>query len=225
VALAIIGAGAGAATVMLLRHNSAGSPGTKTTSTGSATSPGTGTDAGAIGVPAIVVGINHSSTGPFPADFIPYSQAASATGTTGGFSIQYPNTWKVSRPATDQYQTLITNPAGDAYALLDLTAHTHPHDMLAEGAYIRDAEVPDHPGYEQIALVRHQIQGAPGAYWQFTFLNPDGVRMEALDLLWVGNTTAGQQSYAMYFTAPAADWVKVRPVFVDMARSFQMLPS
>jgi hypothetical protein len=222
VALAIIGAGAGAATVMLLRHNSAGSPGTKATSTGSAASPGTDT---AIGVPAIVVGINHSSTGPFPADFIPYSQAAGVTGTTGGFSMQYPNSWKASRPSANQYQTFVTNPAGDAYALLDLTAHTHPHDMLAEATYIRDAEVPDHPGYQQIALTRHQIQDAPGAYWQFSFLNPDGVRMEALDLLWVGKTTAGQQSYAMYFTAPAAQWVKIRPVFVDMARSFQMLPS
>lgn len=210
---------------MLLRHDSAGSPTTKTTSTGSVTSPGTDTDTGTIGVPTIVVGINHPSTGPFPADFTPYQQAASVTGTTGGFSMQYPNTWKISRPSAHPYQTFFTDPASGGYALLDLTAHTHPHDMLAEATYIRNAEVPDHPGYQQIALARHQIQGAPGAYWQFTFLNPDGVRMEALDLLWIAGTPAGQQSYAMYFTAPAAEWATIRPVFVDMARSFQTLPS
>ena len=80
---------------------------------------------------------------------------------------------------------------GEYPFLLDLTAHTHPHDMLAEGTYIRNAEVPFHPAYEQIALARHQIQDAPGAYWQFTFLNQDGVRMEALDLLWVALAAAG----------------------------------
>jgi eukaryotic-like serine/threonine-protein kinase len=224
VALAIIGAGAGAATVMLIRHNDAGSSGA--TSTGSGANPGTGIATGtAVGVPAIVSAINSPSSGPFPSDFTSYSQTASITGTAAGFSLQYPRSWQLTRPADDSYQTVITNRAGNAYVLLDLTKHTYPGNMLAEGTYIRNAEIKNHPGYLQIGLARHAIEGAPGAFWQFTFVNQNGVRQEALDLLWVASTSAGQQSYAMYFTAPAGQWARLRPVFVDIARSFQTVPS
>jgi hypothetical protein len=221
VALAIIGAGAGAATVMLLRHNDAGGSGTTGSSIGSGASSSTG-----AAVPALVAAINNPSSGPYPNGFTAYTQAAGVTGTTAGFSLQYPDTWTPSRPPGDTFQTRFTNPAGDAYALLDLTAHKYPGDMLKEGTYIRNAEANDndHPNYVGIALARHDIQGAPGAYWQFTYTNANGVRLEALDLLWVASTAAGQQSYAMYFSAPAAQWSKFRPIFVDMARSFQTVP-
>jgi hypothetical protein len=220
VALAIIGAGAGAATVMLLRHNNAGSPGTKATS-GSSASTATG-----AAVPALVSAINNPSSGPYPNDFTAYSQAASVAGTTAGFALQYPGTWSSSRPPSDTFQTRFTNPAGDAYALVDLTPHKYPGNMLEEGTYIRNAEANDndHPNYVELGLARHDILSAPGAYWQFTYTNLDGVRLEALDLLWVATTPAGQQSYAVYFSAPAAQWSKFRPIFVDMARSFQTVP-
>jgi aminoglycoside phosphotransferase (APT) family kinase protein len=221
-ALAIIGAGAGAATVMLLRHDNSASPGGTTPSTGASTGTVLGSD---TAVPALVAAINNPSSGPYPSDFTAYAQSASVAGTTAGFAIQHLSTWSATRSPTDSFQTYFTNPAGDAYALLDLTAHTYPGDMLKEGTYIRNAERDKHPDYLQIALARHVILGASGAYWQFTYLSPtSGVRLEALDLLWVASTPAGQQSYALYFSAPAAQWGRFRPIFVDMARSFQTVP-
>jgi len=215
-ALAIIGAGAGAATIMALRHNNSGTAGASAASTATAGS--------ASGNLNLIQAINHPSSGPFPIGFVPYQQAASVTGTKAGFSLQRPGGWKTVRLAGNVYETYLEDPDANAYVLVDLTPHTYPRNMLAEARYIRNSSAGFHPGYQQLDLLPLRIRGAAGSYWKFTYLD-QGIRQEVLDLLWVGDTSAGQQSYAMLFTAPAAQWDKMRPTFVSEAESFSTLPS
>jgi hypothetical protein len=223
IALAIIGVGAGAITVTLLRHSGGGkSPDASSTTQGptggSSTSTGTATGTGALD---IIQAINSPSSGPFPSGFTGYTLQASAVGTTAGFSLSYPGSWSVQRSS---YQTYFRDPDLNAWVLIDLTPHTYPGDMLREARYIKFNSASIHPGYVQLTLARLTIRGAPGSYWKFTYTD-NGVPQEVLDLLWVQNTSAGNQSYAMYFTAPAASWGALRPTFTAIAQSFEPVTS
>jgi serine/threonine protein kinase len=215
IALAIIGVGAGVVTVTLLRHSGNGNNSAASSTTQSPTArPSASTAAGALD---IIQGINSPSSGPFPSGFTSYTLPASAVGANAGFSLSYPGSWAVQR---NSYQTYFRSPALNAYVLVDLTPHTFPGDMLREARYIKLHSASAHPGYAQLALTRLSIRGAPGSYWKFTYTD-DGVTQEVLDLLWVQNTSAGDQSYAMYFTAPAASWSALRTTFTAIAQSFQ----
>jgi len=218
-ALAIIGAGAGAATVFALRQSSSTTAATAGASTSpqgtggaSATAPGAGTSA-----PDDIAKALDSPSSTAPAGFTRYTLPPSSAGTTAGFALSYPSAWTVSRSG---YQTYFRDPALNAYVLVDLTPHTFPGDMLREARYIKLRSTSGHPGYRQLGTIsRLSIRGAAGAQWRFTYTNTGGPQ-EALDLLWVASTSAGSQSYAMYFTAPAANWASLRPMFSAMAQSF-----
>jgi len=199
---------------MALRHNSGGTTGESATST-------SGAGSGALD---IIQAINSPSDGPFPTGFVPYKQPASITATTAGFTIERPGGWKPVRLTGNVYETYLEDPDANTYVLVDLTPHTYPKDMLAEARYIRNNSASFHPGYQQLDMMRLKIRGAAGAYWKFTYLD-QGTRQEVLDLLWVADTSAGQQSYAMLFTAPEAQWNQMRPIFVSEAQSFTTLPS
>jgi hypothetical protein len=225
-ALAVIGAGAGAATVMALRHHTTNSPGT-----GQSSGASTGTGAGTATLPSsalqLVDAINmpKSATGPLPSGFTSYSQSSSITGTTAGFQIAYPAAWSVSKRSSRQWRS--QSPDNIAtYMLVDLTPHTYPYDMLREAKYIRDQSIAEghFPGYKEIGLSRLQIRSAPGAVWKFTWDN-NGISQEVLDLVWVAHTSTGPQSYALYFTSPTADWNAMHPVFDEEAETFSTLPS
>ena len=51
----------------------------------------------------------------------------------------------------------------------------------------------------------------------------NGVSQEAIDLLFVLQTPAGAQSYALYMTAPASMWNQMRPIFDEEAETFAPL--
>jgi eukaryotic-like serine/threonine-protein kinase len=230
IALAIIGAGAGAATVMLVRHSGSGkSPGASSTTQGASSSTvstpqSTASTPAAVGAYSklnIIDAIDASSTGPFPAGFTGYKlPASSVAGAKAGFSLSYPASWTVRASG---YQTYFQDPYLNAYVLVDLTPHTYPGDMVHEAQFIKRRSASAHPGYKQAgAITSWTIRGAPGSYWKFTYDQGD-VAQEVLDMLWVGNTSAGNQSYAMYFTAPEATWAKMRAQFSTIAESFQAL--
>ena len=219
IALAVIGVGVGAAVVMLLRHSGSGnSAGASAT-----TPPASATAAASGGYPTvdIIHAIDMPSSGPFPAGFTGYMLQPTTIGTTAGFSLSYPGSWSIRRAG---YQTYFQDPALNAYVLVDLTPHTFPGDMLREARYIKAQSADAHPGYQQIgAITRWPIRGAAGSYWKFTY-DDGGVTQEVLDLLWVASTPAGDQSYAMYFTAPYPYWNHMRPVFAAIAESFKPTP-
>jgi serine/threonine protein kinase len=227
--LAIIGAGAGAATVVLLHQNHSGPPhGGPTVSvsaSGPATSPG-GTPASspAGGLPPatlqIVNAVNMPATGALPGGWTTISQP-SAANETAGFSIAAPTAWKAT---TTGFQTYLRSPADpNTNILIDLTPHTYPNNMVQEAAYIEQQSIPHFPGYHRIGLHATTIRSTPGAYWKFTWDN-QGVQQEAIDLLFVLQTSAGPQSYALYMTAPKATFDQTRPIFDEQAETFKPLP-
>ena len=222
-ALAIIGAGAGAATVVLLHHNNSGSPhsGGTSSATGSASGSSAATLPSAKNAPQIVDAINVPATGPLPNGFTTISQPAAAN-ETAGFSVAAPTSWKES---TSGYQTYLRDRAEpNTNILIDLTPHTYPNDMLREAQYIEARSIPDFPGYHRVGLAALNIRGTPGAYWKFTWTDA-GVAQEAIDLLFVLQTSAGPQSYALYMTAPERLFAQIRPIFDEEVETFATLPS
>jgi hypothetical protein len=97
--------------------------------------------------------------------------------------------------------------------------------MLAEAMYIRNQSLAEghFPGYRQLNLQRLTIRGRPGAFWKFTWMDK-GVQEEVLDLLYIADTTAGPQSYALYFTAPVSQWDAMHTTFDEQAETFAPLP-
>jgi len=228
VVLVVVGAIAGATTVVLLRHSTTSStPVGHTSSPGStpATGPGSASTSagGGATLPSastqIVDAINMIRTGPLPAGFTTYSQPA-ASNESAGFSLAAPSNWASSASG---YQTYLRDPSANANILIDLTPHTFPNDMVHEAQYIKANSLNRFPGYSEIGLKATNIRGTPGAYWKFTW-DDQGVQQEVIDLLFVLQTPAGSQSYALYMTAPAALWTQLRPVFDEMAETFATVP-
>ena len=211
-ALAIVGAGAGAATVVLLNQNHSTTPPTtpSTSATGS-------TPAGGSTLPAanLITAINQPLTGPPPAGYRSYSKPASGT-ETAGFSIDRPSNWTVTQKGA--FQTYLTDPGTTTNLLVDLTPHTYPGNMVEEAQYIESRSIPAFPGYKRINLQALTIRNTPGAFWKFTWMK-NGVEQEALDLLFIQD----QQSYALYATAPASQWQQLQATFDEELRTFAPL--
>ena len=214
VLLAVLGAGAGAATIVLLRHGTTGTP------LGGSSSPATSSLAPADTAPQIVNAINEQTTGPLPAGWTRLTRPATGT-ETAGFTIGAPPRWTDS---TTGFQTYLYDPSANANILIDLTPHTFPNDMLREAQYIRNQSLVQNrfPGYLGVGLQAETIRGTHGAWWKFTWVDK-GVNQEAIDLLFVLDTKAGAQSYALYMTAPQGMWNQMRPIFDEEAETFAPL--
>jgi len=225
VALAIVGAAAGAGTVVLLHQGHSGSPqGQGQTGTGTGSAPGSASGSSSASLPPptlqIIDAINKPATGSLPSGFTMTSQPA-ASNETAGFTIAVPPSWQKS---TSGHQTYLTDPAdSNTNVLIDLTPHTYP-DMLREAQYIEAQSIPRFPGYHRVGMAATQVRGTTGAWWKFTW-NKKGVQQEALDLLFVLHTPAGSQSYALYVTAPESKFDQMRPTFDEEAETFATLPS
>jgi eukaryotic-like serine/threonine-protein kinase len=201
VALALLGAAAGAATILLLRNDTGASASLAPAST----------------APQIVNAINEPVTGALPAGWRTYSyQPTSAE--KAGFRIAAPTSWAASVSGD---QTYLKDPSVNANILIDLTPHTFPNDMFREAEFIRDQALSEDrfPGYSLLGLAAIPIRGTPGSYWKFTWID-QGVRQEAIDLLFVWPTSSGRQSYALYMTAPASMWNQMRPTFDEEVETF-----
>jgi hypothetical protein len=216
-ALAIIGAAAGAGTVVLLHQGHSGSP------HGTGTVSGSASGSSSASLPPstlqIVDAINKPATGPLPSGFTMISQPA-ASNETAGFTIAAPTNWQQS---TSGYQTYLTDPTdANTNILIDLTPHTYP-DMLREAQYIEAQSIPHFPGYKRVGMQASNVRGTTGSWWKFTW-NKKGVQQEALDLLFVLHTSKGPQSYALYVTAPESKFDQMRPIFDEEVETFATLP-
>jgi eukaryotic-like serine/threonine-protein kinase len=219
-ALAVLGAAAGATTVVLLTHKTTSPPnGISSTGTATGSASATGATPPPGTAPQIIDAINMPKTGPLPAGFTTYSQPA-ATNENAGFSLAEPTGWT---PSASGYQTTLRDPAVNANILIDLTPHTYPNDLVEEAQYIKRNSLSRFPGYSQLGLAGINIRGTPGSYWKFTW-DDQGVRQEVIDLLFILNTPAGSQSYALYMTAPEAMWSQLRPVFDEEVETFTPQP-
>jgi len=221
-ALAIVGAAAGAATVVLLHQGHSGSPQGQGTGTGSASGSASGSSSATLPAPTlqIIDAINKPATGPLPSGFTTTSQPAAAN-ETAGFSIAAPTSWQKT---TSGYQTYLRDPAdANINILIDLTPHTY-QDMLQEARYVERQSIPRFPGYHRVGLAATNVRGVTGSWWKFTW-NNKGVPQEALDVLFVKDTSAGPQSYALYMTAPESKFDQLRPTFDEEVETFATLPT
>jgi eukaryotic-like serine/threonine-protein kinase len=217
--LAVLGAGAGAATIVLLRHGTTSTPSGQGSSPPVSSSAPTGTGTLPPATLQIVDAVN-TRPGGLPSGWATFTYHATGT-QTAGFTIARPTSWLQS---TTGNQTYLRDPSANANILIDLTPHTFPNDMLREAEYIRDQSLAKNrfPGYIQLGLAAETIRGTPGAWWKFTWVD-NGVTQEAIDLLFVLQTPAGPQSYALYMTAPASMWSQMRPIFDEQVETFNPL--
>jgi len=220
VLLAVLGAGAGAATIVLLRHGTTSTPNGQ----GSSNPPYSSSAPGGTGTlpPATlqIVDAVNTRPGALPSGWATVTHHPTGT-EAAGFTIAEPTNWTQSTTGDQSY---LRDPSADANILIDLTPHTYPNDMVREAQYIRDQSLAQNrfPGYVQLGLAAETIRGAPGAWWKFTW-DDNGVSQEAIDLLFVLQTPSGSQSYALYMTAPTSMWNQMRPVFDEEAETFAPL--
>ena len=227
--LALVGAGAGALTVLLIhRHDNLAatksSSSSSSTPTSSPSASSTATLPSAATAPQIVNAVNELATGPLPAGFTTYTHHASGS-QAAGFSLAAPTNWAVTTTPPDQ--TFLTNPTvSSTNILVDLTPHTYPSDMVKEAGFIKSQSLAKgtFPDYVQQDLKATTIRGTPGAIWKFTWVNKAGVKQQAIDLLFVMPTSTGSQSYALYMTAPSSMFDQMRPIFDEEVETFTSLP-
>jgi hypothetical protein len=216
VLLAVLGAGAGAAAIVLLRHSTTSTP----PGPGSSSPPAsTGTGALPPATLQIVDAVN-TRPGTLPSGWTTVTHHATGS-QTAGFTIAAPTSWTQE---TTGNRTFLRDPSANANILIDLTPHTYPNDMVREAEYIRDQSLLKNtfPGYVQLGVAAETIRSTPGAWWKFTWIE-NGVNQEAIDLLFVLQTPAGPQSYALYMTAPASMWSQMRPIFDEEVETFNPL--
>jgi eukaryotic-like serine/threonine-protein kinase len=149
--------------------------------------------------------------------------APSVTGTTAGFTIGVPPGWQVVRKGLATY---FYAPDGVRYMDIDLTAHVY-QSMTNEARYIEThARAKGRfPGYKRLGIKGVTIRGSAGAFWNFTWDNQRNGTMHVDDLLFIGQTKDGPQSYAIYYTALDRTWSSALKTFDRMLRTFEPLPS
>lgn len=146
-------------------------------------------------------------------------------GTTAGFTIAVPPGWTETQ---SNVRIFFNAPNGESYFEVDLTRHTYTN-MLTEARYIESTQVAkgELPGYHQVRLDSEVVRGTAGGFWAFTW-QPTGsaIKLRSDDILFIAQTPAGEQSYAIYFRAPNRTWNTTwLPLYDKMLRSFQTLPS
>ena len=140
-------------------------------------------------------------------------------GATAGFSIDIPPGWG------EQQKGLVTSftTADGVYRMdIDLTPHTYT-DMVTEAKAVEsnDIAIGKFPGYKRAALHASPVRGTTGAFWQFTWIR-GGVKTRSDDIFFILPTSAGSQSYAIYFRAPNSGWNSTNlPLFKKMLHTFQ----
>ena len=161
-----------------------------------------------------------------PSNAVPAGWSAKTVqpaGATAGFSIDIPPGWSEQRAGLVTY---FTAPDGVHFMDIDLTPHTNANMMTeAEAIETQDIKVGKFPGYKRAALKAAPVRGANGAFWQFTW-NRDGIHTRTDDILFILTTSAGSQSYAIYFRAPDSGWNSTNlPLFKKMLHTFQTVPA
>jgi hypothetical protein len=211
-AAVVVAAAIGGGSAVLLRHDNHTTPPTTSTGTSSLTS-----------LPQSVQAIDTPSSA-LPSGWNAETVTPPVPGTVAGFTIGVPKGWQVERQGRSWY---FYAPDGVRYLQIELTPHTYPNDMVEEAHYIETHAVAERklPGYQRLSIRAVPIRGSAGAFWNFTWDNSRSGTMHVEDLLFIGQTKAGPQSYAIYYTAPDRTWSSTLKVFDEMLRTFEPVPA
>jgi hypothetical protein len=205
----VIAAAAGGGAALALRHHP------ETTGSGTTANtvkPSPKTPFGSVNA------LNTPSTA-LPSGWTTDMVRPSDTGTAGGFSIDVPPGWSETRSGL---RTHFDGPNG-MFLEVDLTPHTY-QNMVAEAQYIKKQSLAkgSFPGYHQNHLQGVPVRGTQGSFWQFTWTPAGDLKQLTDDILFILPTSAGPQSYAIYFRAPNSGWnATYLPLFEQMLHTFQ----
>ncbi len=208
----VIVAAAGSGAALALRHPGAAASGT----TANTVKPSPKTPFGSVNA------LNILST-TLPSGWTADAVQPSDTSTTGGFSIDVPPGWSETHSGK---ATHFDGPGG-IFLEVDLTPHTY-QNMVTEAQYIKKQSLAKgkFPGYKQNHLQGVPVRGTQGSFWQFTWTPAGEPKQLTDDILFIMPTSAGPQSYAIYFRAPNSGWnAKFLPLFERMLHTFQTIPS
>jgi hypothetical protein len=148
-----------------------------------------------------------SQSGALPAGFVRYHDPT-------GFSIGMPVGWHVSHQGHLVY---LQDPTGTRLLIIDQTTHPKP-DPLADWRQQEAARISTYPDYQRIRLQAvHYSQAERAADWQFTY-EQGGQLTEVLNRNILVNS---HQAYALYWSAPAAQWSASYHFFTAFAATFR----
>ena len=206
--IAVVAAGL----IILRHHRTQLSTASNQSGSGAAAAPGQG---------PVLAARGPAATGAPRAGFRTVQMPAATLGTTAGFTVAVPDTWTVHTRGLAMYAEA---PGGLTFLQIDLSPHTKTN-MLAEANYLAQLtrQQGRFPGYRDISISPADIRGGSGAAWEFTWRSSAGT-IRALDLLYIASTPAGQQSYALYMSAPAATWSSHLGAFDEETHTFRPVP-
>ncbi len=210
IAALVVAAAIGGGAAYLLHHHSGSGPGTAST-TGDVSLANQPGSIQALDTPSTIV----------PAGWA--TENVQPSGAAAGFSIAVPPGWTETRSGL---VTEFTSPDGARLLDIDLTPHTYTN-MVTEAKAVEsnDLLAGRFADYHRAALKAAPVRGTTGAFWQFTFIRGD-VKTRADDILFIMPTSAGSQSYAIYFRAPDSGWNGTNlPLFEKMLHTFQTVPA
>jgi tRNA A-37 threonylcarbamoyl transferase component Bud32 len=173
---------------------------------------------------------NPSATGspgsgggtPPPAGYQWFQVSAASLGTTAGFKIAVPDTWRMSRNGLVTYLDVA---AGKPYIEVDVTPFAYSGPVRE--AYYRQAQARAshlYPLYRLIGIRSAGFRAVPEAIWGFHWQEPGVGQVGVLEVLFTLTTSAGQQSYALSVSASAARFVALRVIFHQALQTFAPLP-
>jgi len=157
--------------------------------------------------------------GPLPAGTRWYSQPVAAAGSgTAGFRVALPDGWRVRRTGV---RTFIEDPAGARFLELDLTPHAHAN-MVAELYWLQRQSLLQgtFPGYRRAFIRPVVYQGTIAADWVFSWYSQSSGRIDVLDRVLIARGPGGDQSFAIYWSAPAPQWQMSQPLLNEVLRTF-----
>ncbi|MFF6983798.1 serine/threonine-protein kinase [Streptomyces sp. NPDC008343] len=125
-----------------------------------------------------------------------------------GFSVPVPDGWKATKVPTTGEVAYI-DPSGLVGLRVEVVEFAGSDPLQ----HWRDTEEPqtrrDNAGYERVRMSRTTFRGRTAGYWEFTFEGRvRGYRGVELAVNGADNT-----QYAIYLSAPEAQWDEYRPVF------------
>ncbi|MER5553819.1 serine/threonine-protein kinase [Streptomyces sp. NPDC002793] len=136
-----------------------------------------------------------------------------------GVSFPVPDGWTRKDLPEDNEGVAYIDPAGLVslrVAALDF-ASTDPLQRWKddEARSLRDGKL---PGYRQIRMQGTAYRGMPAAIWEFTWQGR-ARQFRAQDL---GFGKPGRTEYAIYLSAPSADWERQKVVFAQVRKGFRI---
>ncbi|MEU0658067.1 zinc-ribbon domain-containing protein [Streptomyces lavendulocolor] len=132
---------------------------------------------------------------------------------TAGFAFAVPSVWDrvKEEPAG---QVTYAGSTGMSHILVGVV-HDAPYTSLENLTALEANSRKKNPGYQRLRLEANTFQGRPGALWEYTYTDPAGRRIHAIDQSYIAEDGT---EYAIYFTVQDDSWDVARETF-DVALS------